>query len=194
MDAADILTLTMGIGAGVKGRVGPLQVAAINNADLIGLRAGQWLSNGNDMDENSEMYSPFPISSWVEPESREGSMVGPRVRTALPSWWKRSAPFGRELFKYGVRSPAAFRGKEIESHSPLPIWVMDRSPAFYTQVEVSGGLLFTGRVGFNAGELLDFLLGWAGADIYDDDLSRGADHRRPLPMLPFERAPEPRGN
>lgn len=191
-DAADVFTLTLGIGAGVKGRVGPLQVAAIDNTDVIGLRAGQWLSNCNAMDENSERYSPFPISSQARPQARTENMMGPRVRRTAAPWWRRSYGFGRELFKYGVRSPAAFRGKQLETHSPLPIWVVDRSPAFYTQIEVSGGLLFTGRVGFNVGELLDFLLGWTALDIYDDDLSRGADHRLPLPPLPSERSVERR--
>jgi len=45
-----------------------------------------------------------------------------------------------------------------------------RAAPCYTQIEAVFGLGFTVRAGFNPGELLDFLLGWFGIDIYGDDL------------------------
>ena len=50
-DAADILTFTLGAGGGVKLRAGPVQIAALDNTDIIGLRGGQWLLNGPDLVE-----------------------------------------------------------------------------------------------------------------------------------------------
>jgi hypothetical protein len=44
------------------------------------------------------------------------------------------------------------------------------SPVLYTQLEVLIGLGGTIRLGFNPGELLDFILGWTTIDIYGDDL------------------------
>ena len=178
-DAADIFTLTMGIGSGVRARVGPVHVAAINNADLVGLRAGQWLSNGNDIYDNAELYAPLPIlARWGGGQWRAGDLLRTSSRKGTP-WWKRTDLFGRETFRHGPRSEAAFRGKEIDARSPLPIVVVDRGAPFYTEVEGVIGLLFSVRAGVNPGEFLDFLLGWATLDIYNDDLSRGIDHRPP---------------
>jgi len=39
-----------------------------------------------------------------------------------------------------------------------------------TQIEAMAGCGHTLRLGFNPGELLDFVLGWAAIDIYDDDV------------------------
>ena len=43
---------------------------------------------------------------------------------------------------------------------------------FYTQIEVAAGAGGSVRLGFNPGELLDFLFGWLGADLYGDDQAR----------------------
>ena len=34
---------------------------------------------------------------------------------------------------------------------------------------MAGGLGLTARLGFNPGELADFIVGWFGSDLYDDD-------------------------
>jgi hypothetical protein len=44
-------------------------------------------------------------------------------------------------------------------------------PSYFTQIEVTAGLGGGSRLGFNPGELLDFILGWVGFDIYGDDLA-----------------------
>jgi hypothetical protein len=41
---------------------------------------------------------------------------------------------------------------------------------YWTNIEVSAGVLVGVRVGFNPGELLDFLLGFTTLDIYGDDV------------------------
>jgi len=44
------------------------------------------------------------------------------------------------------------------------------SYSYYTQIDAFAGALGGLRVGFNPGELVDFLLGWTTLDIYNDDL------------------------
>lgn len=148
-DAADVATLTLGIGAGAKLRLGPVQAAAFENSDLIGLRAGRWLVNGNDLVFNDERYAPIPA-------------------------WGEGFYCGSEAFSYGMESLPTQRGKEVLARSPFPFIVKGSSPHFYSQLEVAGGLLFTVRAGLNPGELLDFLLGWGGVDLFADDLSGAA--------------------
>lgn len=44
---------------------------------------------------------------------------------------------------------------------------------YYTQCEVAVGTFFPSiRLGFNPGELLDFILGWTTIDIFRDDLEK----------------------
>lgn len=53
-----------------------------------------------------------------------------------------------------------------EPNNPSTKWV------YNTQIEVAVGLVGTLRLGFNPGELLDFLLGWTTVDIFNDDLKK----------------------
>jgi len=46
------------------------------------------------------------------------------------------------------------------------------NPSYFTQIEVVAGLGGTIRLGFNPGELLDFILGWVTIDIFNDDLEK----------------------
>jgi len=41
--------------------------------------------------------------------------------------------------------------------------------SFWTQIDLALGVYWPIRIGFNPGELLDFLLGWTALDIYGDD-------------------------
>ena len=41
----------------------------------------------------------------------------------------------------------------------------------WTQIDLSVGLIASVRLGFNPGELLDFIMGLAGLDLYGDDLA-----------------------
>jgi len=148
-DLADVATLTLGTGAGAKVRVGPLQAAAFSNSDLVGLRASQFLVDGNGLVFNDERYGFLPFRE-------EGA-------------W-----FGNEAFNHGLNSVSTRRGKQVLARSPLPLVVIGSGAPFYTQIEIAGGLCFTARVGLNPGELLDFFLGWAHVDIYGDD-SRNLD-------------------
>ena len=45
-------------------------------------------------------------------------------------------------------------------------------PSYYNQIEAVIGVGPSLRLGFNPGELLDFILGWTTIDIYKDDLEQ----------------------
>ena len=49
---------------------------------------------------------------------------------------------------------------------------MDGGAEQFTQIEILFGLGITFRLGFNPGELIDFLLGWSTVDIYHDDIGK----------------------
>jgi len=149
-DASDVITATVGIGVGAKVRAGPVQAALLYNVDQVGLRAGKYFCAALGDDPTLEVYSLFPF-----PYSELG-------------------PAGN----FGVEVPATIlfegdkRGKGFAAYSPFPCIAVGADPEFYTQIEVAIGLGLSTRLGFNPGEFLDFLLGWVGIDIYNDDLNK----------------------
>ena len=151
-DAADVLTATLGTGAGVKCRVGPIQAAAWRNSDLVGLRGGQFLQDGNRLVENAEIYSPIPFRAV-----RRGSK------------WDVC---GRESFSHGPHTVSRDRCKDSAARSPLPFIALGETAPFYAQVELGAGALLTLRLGINFGELADLIAGFWGADLYADDIER----------------------
>lgn len=69
------------------------------------------------------------------------------------------------------------RNKEYQAFFVGPLICLqtdhsDSPPHVYTQIEVVVGLGPSLRLGFNPGEFLDLFLGFAGIDIYNDDLER----------------------
>ena len=211
-DAADIFTLTLGVGTGVKVRAGPIMLAAEQNSDLIGLRAGEFFIDGNGLILNDEFYLPIPINpifpihekysqgrgrtsrpsgyhpaqntqprpsvkdyeikAWKENVKR--LEAGDKEKPELDDWQKRptkwSNMFGNEGFSHGVASISDKRNKDITARSPFPLYAKGSKAPFYTEIEVMAGFIFSVHAGANVGELLDFVLGWTGIDIYGDDL------------------------
>jgi hypothetical protein len=63
------------------------------------------------------------------------------------------------------------RGKEYGAGMFwIPFLSVSNRAFYYTQIEAAAGLWYTVRLGFNPGELLDFLLGWTTIDILSDDV------------------------
>lgn len=156
-DGLDVVTLTLGHGAGAKARVGPLQVAVVQNHDLAGLRAGEWFAKGFRLEQNDERYVlPFPLENVA--------------------WKGRGLPYGLERFSHGPDSLSHERGKDILARSPFPGLALGNSWAYFGQMEVAVGLGLTLRLGLNLIEFLDLVLGWGGIDLLGDD--------RPLRMPP----------
>lgn len=160
-DAADIVTVTVGIGAGAKARVGPLAPGLLVCHDLAGLRGGRCFL-GNDNPFETDVAAPFPVSSPAD-----GLSFGSDV-FCLESF---SQPTERPK-----ESPLAKRNKDIQISSPVPWIGVGKHMSDYTQLEAVVAIGASLRVGFNPGELLDFLLGWTTLDIFNDDIERKKKH------------------
>ena len=150
-DAADIFTASLGFGGGAKVRVGPIQPAAFETVDLIGLRGGHAFLDGRKLHSNKEWFAPIRLGH-----------VTKKGKTRMS--------FGAEVYAPALDGTTFWRRKYVEAHSPFPCVAIGSTAAYYTQIEVAAGLLLTVRLGFNPGELLDFILGWMKIDIYHDDL------------------------
>ncbi|MCX6985450.1 MAG: hypothetical protein NT118_11985, partial [Lentisphaerae bacterium] len=149
-DAADIFTIRMGFGAGVKTHVGPVQVGLLFNLDCLGLRGGEmvWaekvVNTGADFDYILGGVSEFD-TRCLYPDSMA---------------WKRDKCYRLSYVLLG-----------IPVNTPVLCRLPNRySPGYFTDIEVVGGLWTTLRFGFNPGELFDFILGWTTVDIYGDDI------------------------
>ncbi len=182
-DLADVFTFTIGGGSGVKARVGPVQVAIVDHADLTGLRAGVFFASGENMLDNVETYHILPRKNSANYddfavrqvfETGKGKVVDIRGEDTLvhsPVYQRRwHAAFGHELFYPDENSMPALRGKTIAARSPIPFLCLSSNPSHHTQIEVVAGLGLTLRLGFNPGELLDFVIGFTSLDMYGDDL------------------------
>lgn len=160
-DAADIFTCTLGEGAGAKVRVGPVAVGLLANQDTCGFRNG------------CEVKTP-PPSRWDVP-TYDFTMFD--ATCTLLGGEKADFRRGQSDDRFKSYSAVTVCGLSFIE----PQWNNDslvnrnvpwqsRIP-YYTQIEVVGGLIGTCRLGFNPGELVDFLLGWVGIDIFDDDVA-----------------------
>ena len=140
-DAADVFTAAVGIGLGATARIGPLRAGLGAHYDLYGVEAG----------ETGELGTPAGLV-----------VAGPSAGEVSFLLWGES---GTDLY-----GSAARRGKNhcsiIASPTgglgPVPLWdppgPAGGNPARWTQIEVAAGLLGGVRLGFNPGELLDFVL------------------------------------
>ena len=146
-DAGDVFTATVGQNYGVKARVGPLRAGLFCGLDYAGLRSG-------------ELGFPFHPSCYEQAIDLE------------------LTAFSSETFFPDDLQIARKRGKLFKSEGIICFALPDEMPpasrrqraAYYTQIEAAVGLFGGLRLGFNPGELLDFILGWTTLDIYEDDL------------------------
>jgi hypothetical protein len=156
-DAADMVTLTGGVGAGAKGRVGPLHAGLLWNVGCVGLRGGSFET---DLDVGHHVMGlrDRDYLVWAE-ESFQGG--GGDTWPNLVDRRKHFDARGYPLLSL-VHETNIDGDREFTSH---PFY-------YYTQVEAVVGLVLTVRVGANPGEMVDFILGWTTLDIFDDDLAR----------------------
>jgi hypothetical protein len=157
-DAADIVTVTVGSGAGVTARVGPVHAGLYSGDDRYGLRCGEFM--------------------WPKREGVQSCTTDPLI--LLPNFGGGPTLFWFDAFEGEAGS--RLRGKEYSAEGICPFISLPRLDsldrgigrryaAYYlTQCEVAAGLWRTARLGVNPGELLDFLLGWTTLDIFGDDI------------------------
>lgn len=166
-DAADIVTLTAGLGGGAKARVGPFQAGLVYHNDGVGLR-------------NGVAFTAEP--TWkLDPDSEGGGEV-------------MVLYFGGEGSNHG--DVVERRGKEFTTISmfvPTGWWEtqsLSEVPSHYLgQIEVTAGAGLGVRLGFNPFELVDFLLGWTGVDVMGDDVDGGQPSDPPPPASSAKSTP-----
>jgi len=155
-DAADIVTLTVGLGAGARARMGPLHAGLILFADVGGLRGGN-LVTYRPAHAGHEIVGTVMADATIW--SHENFFLGPNFWGSLHRF-KEFEARGLPLLS-GVQP--ALQVTEVEAESEPLVH------PYYTQVEAVVALLGGVRAGVNPGEALDFLLGWFGIDIFNDD-------------------------
>jgi len=164
-DAADVFTVSLGKGCGVKGRLGPLHAGCFRNRDLAGLRGGELFPSAADQANDSgdiDSVLLYPLSHY---RCWGGfDYFAPDV-VLLAGRHKDTAAFSRAPFFY-----------TFLRRSKGPSLRREYAPQ-YTQMEAAAGLVRTVRIGFNPGELLDFLLGWTTLDLYRDDVGLDPEAR-----------------
>lgn len=159
-DTADIFTLTAGLSAGAGARVGPLHAGLGCQLDLVGLRGGLFA------------VMPWPNGTVWAHEVETTAWSNEKYVPLQEDCENRHKNFVAEGYPL-ISIVMPQDGKETMPRMPL-------LHPYYTQLEVFAGLVYGVRVGFNPGELIDFLLGWTTLDIYNDDLgSRGGTTTMP---------------
>ena len=169
-DAADVFTASGSMGAGVKAQVGPVHAGVIFSVGHAGFRGGEWTS----------------IPAGGEPRNGD-------VEFLIMPWPDDGLTFGLSKYEPSDGSTGVLRGKGYSAESAIPFvttrFQEEGKPApvsrlfdhCLSQLEVSGGLFFVGHLGFNLGELLDFILGWTTIDILGDDLDAEKQSRPKAP-------------
>ena len=153
-DTKDVLTCTVGLGLGVKARVGPLQVPLIAQSDYAGMRCGECFA------------SPMREDFWTY-ASEAGYVVDQPIPVYLRD--RDTLYSGHETFDPGG---AAAERHKCENSLGMGLVTVDRdhlNRAFYTQVECVVGAIVSVRVGINPGEVADWLVGFVGIDLMADD-------------------------
>jgi len=200
-DAADIFTATVGVGAGVKATVGPFHLGLIDVQDLGGVREGVNVGPGFfRSDDIDTLIFPTLIPTRI-PLKRPplfGISSAP-CRTCDRVLFVNTVPLFSLPEPYGE---ATFHARRDPGHkgeverSPYDNYIMmvygdQHGLQYLTQIEAVVGLGPTLRLGLNPGELVDFVVGFFGFDLYNDDgrMPVPPPVARPAPRQPH-RAPE----
>jgi hypothetical protein len=148
-DGADIFSLAVGQGLGLKARIGPVCAGLLEDYTAAGLRGGEFCRqdlSGKDID-------------YEKLGSIDGQFVVDNAERFQLTTLGRRKNFEASSLGGGMHIPL------------LSLLQSDSSFAYYTQVEVVLGLHGSVRAGFNIGELFDFILGWTTIDIMHDDVA-----------------------
>jgi hypothetical protein len=160
-DAADIFTAQVGYGGGAKVRAGPLQAGLLLDIGLGGLRGGDllgktdfWPSDADMPVKQEYLLGIFGIEAFGGSQlcdMRGKSFASKQIILSLPINFREDPELTEEAEQWKM------------VYNPWP---------YYTQLEIVVGLGLNARIGFNPGELIDFILGWTTLDIFNDDLEK----------------------
>jgi len=158
----DMVTVTVGWGIGGKVQCGPIQAGLLKCEDRAGLRGGAlgaWESNGSDRRSPSEEVILFPGTTSFLPDDNGVKARHKDFATA------KLGPFIGAFGKWGDPYPRVY---------------------FCSQVEIVAALGPSLRLGVNPGEMMDFMVGWLGVDLYEDDIHCHRDEARRLEARNWE--------
>ncbi len=162
-DGADIFTACVGVGGGAKARIGPARVGAFFALDKAGLRGGDFLM---DKEMKGTHFDWFP--GTVDVDGTISSVEAFRPLSDTTAFYRGKQYFAAGLLGLSISTwPTVSGGLEEDYAWTVKPW--QQHIPYYTQIELAVGLGGTLRLGFNPGELLDFLLGWTTIDIFSDD-------------------------
>ena len=193
-DAADIFTFTTGVGMGATARVGAVHAGLYTGRDASGLKGGEvsWETMQNLDDKWGSTCDlllgvPTPDGWMFAWEDSRAAQDGDAVAVARGKVYSARgvAPLIMVPSKLGGSRPY-YERPDYGPNYPYHYW---------TQIEVTAGAGPSVRVGFNPGELVDFLVGWFGVDIYDDDIAAAAQKKRRMKeVLPEDWEPFQQGS
>ncbi len=196
-DARDVFTLEVNTRAyGASARVGPLKVGAYYKSPagfsggLRGGHAGAYHSAEFTAGVfGADYFSERPLLELLPPKAPKQSSEKSESKAEVagqesppesePARGKsKTKPDAADAALLSVQRRKAFRarapfGTTAPAHANKSL-LKEKSPVFtvptyFTQMEVSLGVFGGVKLGFNPGELLDFLLGWFTIDLYGDD-------------------------
>ncbi|MFH0881328.1 MAG: hypothetical protein V2A34_16575 [Lentisphaerota bacterium] len=176
-DTADVFTFSTGLGGGAKVRLGPLQCGLLYDSTLLGLRGGEWMTSGNFTNDYSSPTLQFLNIQQKAPDILDTQMIitGSESFYNFPRAARRGKTFSADTtLLITTPSPKTGRGNSGETGGKYPA-------SYFTQIEAVLACGAGFRIGFNPGELLDFLLGWGSIDIYGDDLNAAPATPNPTP-------------
>ncbi len=156
-DAADIVTITAGTGIGANVRCGVFHAGLFADKSFVGLRGGEFFLGSL---HGEETFDFLTLDATVYALQYAGAGDSRKKGLTLLSG------LGTEdtaVFCPFIMSPASYP---------------ETDKSVYSQIEVGVGLGVGLQIGFNPGELIDFLLGWTGIDIYKDDLSKISNNNK----------------
>ena len=161
-DALDIFSIQVGYGLGGKVRIGPLQTGLLVDVGLGGLRGGDFLGAKDFWPSGYNTPAKVDlVGGIVGVEGFGGSLKSNRRGKSFSA--KQIGPIS-----YIINPNTIPEWKEqIKNlqrvHNPWP---------YYFQIDLVAGVFINMRLGFNIGELFDFIIGWTTIDCCKDDLSK----------------------
>ena len=183
-DAGDILTIEVNTHAyGASARLGPLKAGAYYKSPdgfSAGLRGGRMGTHHSaeftGLFFGADYFSELPLDDLLPPQppAKTDGKTEPK---------KPTRPTGKKQNLQGsglltVQRQKAFRawsplGTSAPAHTKRSLLKKTKDvftvPSYFTQIELSVAAFGGIKIGFNPGELLDFLLGWFTIDLYGDD-------------------------
>ena len=163
-DAADVFTVCVGVGAGAKVRVGPFCPALIMQQNYAGVAGGDSFVGLESSTRGSGFHGAEFIVLWGADYGNHSDLAQARGK------------YHEAFYLFGMPMPFAATDKPPRTYNA----------SYFTQIEFVAGLGGTVKLGFNPGELLDFMLGWFGVDIYGDDIAEDPVEQARLPLQPLD--------